>query len=137
METSLSNDWDNAQKDIWENVIEYTRLILEGEWEKVLDFFHEGYSGWNNYGLIPANKIDIINELQHLKKKEVSSYSLTPVTINIFKGVAVVHYLFAIVYKTAKGKLKTKRTRNTDILLKQKDKWILIGDHVGEFVNKN
>ena len=117
MDDLLSNDWNKVQKDIWANVIEYTKLILEGEWEKVLEFFHEGYSGWNNYGLIPANKIDIVHELQHLKKKEVSSYTLTPVN-------------------TAKGKLKTKRTRNTDILLKQKDKWILIGDHVGKLENE-
>jgi hypothetical protein len=111
MENAILNDWNKVQKDIWANVIEYTKLILEGEWEEVLEFFHDGYSGWNNYGLIPASKIDIINELQHLERKEVDSYTLTPVTINIFKGVAVVHYLFAIVYKTAKGKLKTKRTR--------------------------
>jgi ketosteroid isomerase-like protein len=50
--------------------------------------------------------------------------------------VAIVHYYYSAAYKNTDGKEKVKKGRNTDILLKQKDKWVLIGDHVGRLGNK-
>ena len=63
------------------------------------------------------------------RTKKILSYSLTPISINIFSNVAIVNYFFSIEFKNNNGDNKIKRTRNMDILLRQKEGWILIGDY--------
>jgi len=124
-------EWTKTQKEIWINVETYTNLIMKGDVEGFLDYFHKDYAGWNYYELKPINKTDIKNELWLLPKREIASYKITPVAINVFNDIAIVHYYYSAAYKNTDGKEKTKKGRNTDILLKQEDKWVLIGDHVG------
>jgi ketosteroid isomerase-like protein len=136
MVLSLSKlEWTKTQKEVWKNVETYTSLIMKGDVEGFLDYFHKDYSGWNYYELKPVNKINIKNELWNLPKREIDSYNITPVAINIFNDAAIVHYYYSATFKNTEGREKTKKGRNTDILLKQKDKWVLIGDHVGHFEN--
>ena len=126
-------EWTNKQKEVWRNVETYTKLIMKSDVDEFLDYFHKDYSSWNYYELMPVNKTAIKNELLHLPKREIDSYNITPIAIKIFNNVAIVHYYYSAVYKNTNGKDKTKQGRNTDILLKQKDKWILIGDNVQSF----
>ncbi|MEN8192116.1 MAG: nuclear transport factor 2 family protein [Bacteroidota bacterium] len=130
-------EWSIAQKKIWKNIETYTKFIMNGDTKKFLDYFHKDYSGWNYYEPLPVNKTDVINELQYFQKPEVVSYDIIPIAINIFNDVAIVHYYNSTHYKNAEGKEKIKQGRNTDILLKQKDKWILIGDYGGILKNKD
>jgi len=123
--------WSSTQKEVWKNVETYTDLIMKGEVERFLDYFHQKYSGWNNYQPMPANKCDVKNELWHLSMKEIDSYTISPVAINIFNDVAIVHYYYSAASKSLQGRKKRIIGRNTDILLKQKERWVLIGDHVG------
>lgn len=128
-EVLVTEEWTKEQVEIWENVHKYTKQILYGDWKKAIRFFHSEYSGWNSGGLIPATKTDIINEFQKKGTKKILSYSLTPISINIFSNVAIVNYFFSIEFKNNNGDNKIKRTRNMDILLRQKEGWILIGDY--------
>lgn len=131
---SIEN-WSKTQDEVWKNVKDYTDLIMKGDIEGFLDYFHKNYSGWNNCEMIPANKANVKNELWHLPKSEILSYNISPVAINVFKDVAIVHYYYSAASKNRNGKINQINGRNTDILLKQKDKWILIGDHVGRLSN--
>ncbi len=126
-------EWTETQIEVWKNVGSYTKLIMNGDVEGFLEYFHNDYSGWNYYELMPVNKSDVKNELQQLLKREISSYNINPVTINIFNDVAIVRYYFSGTYKNTDGKEILKQGRNTDILLKQKNKWIIIGDYVGNY----
>lgn len=128
-ETLVNDEWTEEQIGIWENVQKYTKQILCGDWKKAIQFFHKKYTGWNSGGLIPASKTDIINEFQKRSKKEILSYSLTPISVNIFSNVAIVNYFFSIELIDSKRDKKIKRTRNMDILLHQQKGWILIGDY--------
>lgn len=123
--------WTNKQKRVWKNVENYTSLILRGDVNGFLEYFHQDYTGWNYNEVLPVTKTDIKNELQHLPKWEILDYKIIPVTINIFNDVAIVHYYYSVTYKNKAGKEKVKAQHNTDVLLKQKNKWILIGDHQG------
>ncbi len=124
-------EWNPAQKEVWGNVETYTNLILKGDVKGFTDFFHKDYAGWNNCDLMPVNRTDIKKELQILPNRKIASYNITPVAINIFNDVAIVHYYYSTAYKNKDGLERSKKGRNTDILLRQKDKWVLIGDHVG------
>ena len=124
-------EWTETQIEVWKNVESYTKLIMNGDVECFLEYFHSDYSGWNYYALMPVNKSNVKNELQQPPKQKIVSYNINPVAINIFNDVAIVHYYFSGAYKNVNGKEISKRGRNTDILLKQKNKWVIIGDHVG------
>ena len=124
-------EWTKTQKEVWGNVETYTNLIMKGDVEGFSDYFHNDFTGWNDLNLMPVSKTDIKNELRYLPQRKVVSYDIIPVAINIFKNVAIVHYYYSAAYKNTDGKEGAKKGCNTDILLKQKDKWVLIGDHVG------
>ena len=132
MKSVLAQDeWTTIQQEIWRTVEKYTEFILKGDVEHFLEFFHEKYSGWNNYDLFPVSKNDIKNELLYLPKREINSYEITPLSVNIFNDIAIVHYYYSVDYKSKKGIRKTKNGRNTDILLKHNKNWQLVADHVG------
>lgn len=127
--------WSNKQKIIWRNVENYTSLIMKGDVKGFLEYFHEDYSGWNYKEALPVSKTDIEKELQHLPKRKILEYKTIPVAINVFNDVAIVHYYYSAVFTNVDGNEKSKIGHNTDILLKQKDKWVLIGDY-SEMQNK-
>jgi len=56
---------------------------------------------------------------------------IRPVGIGIFGDIAIVDYYYVPIYKDAEGKEKSSSGRWTDILMKQGDKWVMIGDHGG------
>ena len=58
-------------------------------------------------------------------------YDIQPAAIKIHGNVAFVHYHYVQVVKDAAGKDKETSGRWTDILMKQGDKWLLIGDNGG------
>ncbi|MDX1699083.1 MAG: nuclear transport factor 2 family protein [Melioribacteraceae bacterium] len=126
-----SGQWSDKQQEIWQNVVTYTDLIMKGDVEGFLEHIHKDFSGWNYYDTLPANKDDLKMELLELPKRKVNSYNLIPMTINIFNDFAIVHYYYSMEYLGKKGEKVNKRGRNTDILMRHKMKWVLIGDHVG------
>jgi ketosteroid isomerase-like protein len=56
---------------------------------------------------------------------------IQPVAINVVDDVAIVYYQFTDIGKDADGKRSEETGRWADILMKQGDKWVLIGDHGG------
>ena len=124
--------WTNDQKIVWKTVENYTDLIINGEIEEFLKFFHADYQGWNFFEDIPISKGDVKNELSNLPATKVVSYKIIPVSIQIQNDIAIVHYYFSSHYLNAKGELNSKTGRYTDILIKDEKRWVLIGDHVGK-----
>lgn len=53
----------------------------------------------------------------------------------MYGNIAFVHYYYDQVVKDAEGKEKSESGRWTDILMKQGDKWVMIGDHGGPSPN--
>ena len=53
--------------------------------------------------------------------------------IKIIKDIAIVHYSYSVIYKNEDGSEKEKSGLNTDILLKQDEKWMIIADHVADY----
>ena len=70
-----------------------------------------------------------------MKTVDTLVYEINPVAIKIFGNVAIVHYYYTQVVKDAEGKQTTRSGRWTDILMKQDDRWVIIGDHGGPASN--
>jgi hypothetical protein len=130
-EILLKVKWSAIQIEIWENVKTYTKLILDGHIKEFLKYFHKDYSAWNCYEPLPVGKNDIINELKDFYQPEVISYDTIPISINIFNDIAIVHYFYSVTFKNADGMEKSKYSHNTDVLIRQKKKWLIIGDNGG------
>lgn len=118
------------QKEVWGDVANYTRMIINNDTKEFLKYYHRDYIGLNYKVFLPIKKSDIKNELLHLPKRKINSYEIIPIAINIVNNVAIVHYSYSVVFKTVNGDLIEKSGLNTDILTKKNKKWLIIADHV-------
>jgi ketosteroid isomerase-like protein len=132
--TSLfAQEWSAAQKEVWKNVETYWGLYAQGNLEGFLGYVHTDYLGWSNNAALPGDKSSNRKWVDHdMKTTKTLVYDVKPVGINIQGNVAIVHYYYNQIVKDLDGKEKASSGRWTDILMKQGDKWVMIGDHGGQ-----
>jgi ketosteroid isomerase-like protein len=128
----FSQEWSAAQKEVWKNVEAYTALADAGNVEGFMAYVHNDYLGWNYQNGLPLDRTAVRKfvEYDFMTSKTILS-NIKPAGIGVFGNVAYVHYYFMTIYKDADGKEKSASGRWTDILMKQGDKWVMIGDHGG------
>lgn len=128
-----AQEWSEAQKAVWKNVETYWALGAAQDLEGVMAYFHTDYLGWNDQDALPGDKTSTRKWFEHrLKTTKTLVQEIKPVGIKIHGNIAIVHYYFSTIIKDAEGKEKSTSGRWTDILIKQGDKWVMIGDHVGQ-----
>ena len=125
-----TNNWTTEQSAVWKTVELYTEQILKGKLKEFLDSFHTKYSGMNYFENGEINKSDIEIELEKLPNFKIIAYQLFPISIQIINDLAIVHYNYSAKYRNEDGKEKTKNGRFTDILIKEEESWLIVGDHV-------
>lgn len=128
----FGQEWSNQQKEVWKNVETYWDLDAKRDLEGFMSYFHDDYSGWFSLDALPGNKAAVRKFVAHdFETTKILVQDIQPVAIKIHGNVAIVHYYYSRVVKNAEGKESNRSGRWTDILLKQADKWVLIGDHGG------
>ena len=128
----FGQEWSKEQKEILKNVETYWDLSAKGDVKGFQSYFHDEFSGWSNKNALPTNKTSRGKFLTHIfKTRKILAQDIQPVGINIYNNVAIVQYYYTRLLKDVEGKEKTVSGRWTDILMKQGDKWIMIGDHGG------
>ena len=116
----FSQEWSAAQKEVWKNV------------EGFMAYVHNDYLGWSYRSALPTDKTALRKFIEYdFKSSKTILSDIKPVAIGVFGNCAYVHYYYSAVYKDAEGKEKSESGRWTDILMKQGDKWVMIGDHGG------
>lgn len=128
--TSTIEELSLKEKDVWKNVEKYTQRIMKNDFKGFLKYLHNDYLGWNYTSFTPVKKSDIQNELLHLPKRKIIWYNLIPLAINVLNELAVVHYIYSVRYQGKDGVVKEKNGKNMDVLLKQKNNWLVIVDNV-------
>jgi ketosteroid isomerase-like protein len=129
-----AQEWSAAQKEVWKNVEAYSTLGAERNVEAFLEYFHPDYCGWEYDEALPIDKAGLRKYVDQSgwKTRKTVYQDQKPVAIKIHGEFAFVHYYYTTVSKDAEGKEKTTSGRWTDILMKQGNKWVLIGDHGGQ-----
>lgn len=128
----FSQEWSPAQKEIWKNVNNYWDLMAKGDINGFLSYFHPDYIGWDNGDATPTTFNETKKWIQYAYQGvKVPVYTLKPLAIKIYGDVAFVHYDYAMAKEYPDGKKSMENGNWTDILLKQGDKWVMIGDHGG------
>ncbi len=130
--TLFAQEWSEEQKEVWKNVETYWDLFAKKDLEGSMSYFHDDFIGWSNRKALPNNKASRQKSLSHsFETTTVLIQELQPVAIKIHGNVAMVHYYYSELSKDVEGKENNESGRWTDILLKQGDKWVLIGDSGG------
>jgi len=128
-----AQDWSSEQQDVWKNVEAYWDLAAKGDLDGFVSYFHESFMGWN-YGApatsTKSNREKLIKFFAPQNK--TLFYNLTPVGIWVQGEFAFVDYHYMEVTENKKGKRDTDIGRWTDILIKDGDRWVMVGDHGGQ-----
>ena len=128
----FGQEWSAEQKEVWKNVETYWDLGAKKDLEGFMDYFHDDFIGWSNRNALPNNKASRRKSISHsFETTTVLIQELQPVAIIIHGNVAIVHYYYSEVSKDVEGKENNESGRWTDILMKQGDKWVMIGDSGG------
>jgi len=128
----FGQEWSEEQKEVWKNVETYWDLYAKHDLEGFLGYFHDDFSGWGNQSALPTNKASRRKFIIHsFETTKTLVQDLQPVGINIYGNVAIVQYYYSEVIKDVEGKEVNESGRWTDILMKQGEKWIMIGDSGG------
>jgi ketosteroid isomerase-like protein len=129
-----AQEWSVAQKEVWKSVEAYSTLGAERNVEAFLQYVDPDYCGWDYEEALPIDKAGIRKYVEQTgwKARKIVYQDQKPVAIKIHGEFAFVHYYYTTVSKDAEGKEKTTSGRWTDILMKQGNKWVLIGDHGGQ-----
>jgi ketosteroid isomerase-like protein len=134
--SAIAQEWSPTQKAVWQNVQDYWKPFAAGDAAGMLSYFHTDYLGWDVNEPLPGTKSDTEKGLNHfLKSNSIVMYTIKPVGINVKGNVAIVHYYYQMTIKNAEGKENGTSGRWTDVLIKQGDKWLLIGDSGGSSAN--
>lgn len=134
----LGQEWSAEQKEVWSSVEDYWELAAKGELDGFLSYFHSSFSGWANGSADPQNKTNREKVLRHfLPKSTTAFYTITPQTIWVQGNFAFVHYNYTEVEVDMEGKEQFNTGRWTDILMKDGDRWVMVGDSGGQTSSNN
>lgn len=127
----LAQEWSAEQKEVWNNVETYWDLLAKGDIDGFLTYFHDDFSGWQNAAPLPDKKSDRVKMIKFFSASSESLYhDIRPVAITVHDNMAIVHYFYTDV-SSMDGEVEMMQGRWTDILVKDGDRWIMIGDHGG------
>ena len=127
-----AQEWSAEQQEVWQNVQAYWDLSAKEDLEGFMSYHHDDFLGWDWGHLFPTNKAD--RRAGHVRSFETADnvlYTLKPIGIKVHGDVAIVHYFFSYTNVDAKGEEQSAAGHWTDILMKQGDKWVMIGDAGG------
>ena len=136
--TLLAQEWSQPQQAVWKVVQTYSELEAARDLEGYMAYFHDDYLGWYNRAFLPSTKAEVRKVIEHdFRSAKMLLQTVKPVGIKIVGDVAFVHYYYENTIKDSEGKEKLLRGRWTDILKKEGERWLLIGDHGGpEYTEK-
>ena len=124
--------WTESELEVWKHVKAYTNFWVERDAEALIGYIHDDYLGWSLSGEKPVDKAAKSRLLrENLKKTKNLYYDIRPVGIKIHGNIAIVHYYYYTVDQDPDGNQIPAKGRWTDVLLKQGEKWVMIGDSGG------
>ena len=133
---SHAQTWSEAQKEVWKNVENYWALDAKGDVEGFMSYFDADYIGWSYDSALPGDKATVKKFItQEYQQSKTLVWDIKPVAIQIYGNIAFVDYYYTQLVKNTDGKNDENKGRWTDILKKQGDRWVLIGDHGGRIKN--
>ena len=129
----FGQEWSEEQKEVWKNVeTRWEDLEAKQYLEVALAIIHDDCSIWYNQDALPINKATLHKLVVPFRETtKIVIQDIQPVAIKIYDNVAIVHFYYSRIIKNAEGQETNQSGRVTDILMKEGDKWVIIGATVG------
>jgi ketosteroid isomerase-like protein len=128
--STAQDDWTGTQKEVWKNVNDYYAAFARGDAKAYLDYLHPDFEGWNSNSLLTRKKAEVEKmSTAFLKANKVLVYNLKPLSVKVYGKTALVHYLYDMTFEAPDGNKTKLEGRSTDILVKEGNKWLIVGDH--------
>lgn len=128
----LAQDWTKEQKEVWQVVEDSWAKTKTWDLDGMLAYIHEKYQGWNQEAPLPMNKGQVAQFYKEMKEtSKVESLNLNPARIVVTENAAVVDYYFWIKSTNTVGEKKEPEVmygKNVEFYVKEKGKWLLLGD---------
>lgn len=129
---TYAQDWSSEQKEVWQAVADGWKAFQDGDIESTKALIHDKYQGWSNEFPLPMNKAKVLKHYTMMKDlMEVMYTDIEPARITVVGNAAVVHYYFtfAAIYTMKDKKVDREiKGKNAEFYIKEKGKWILLGD---------
>ena len=130
--TVCAQEWTDEQKEVWQVVEDFWANWEKGDPEAAFAFVHDSYLGWNNEEPMPMSKAKWFNSVEKYSPfVSEQDYDIALARIFVHDDVAVVHYYFAFSFLFTKGEKKKHISYDgkwTEFFIKEKGKWMLLGD---------
>ncbi len=132
LSTLKAQEWSAVQKEVWKNVNEYWALLAKGDLDGFFGYFNSDYVGWDNDNALPSTKEEAKKALTYFfAGAKIPFYEIKPLAIKVHGEFAFADYTYSLVMVYPDGKRKSEKGTWTDILMKEGNKWVMIGDHGG------
>ena len=129
---AIAQEWTAEQLEVWRNVQTYSDLAAKGDVEGFVQYFHPEFSGWPVGSPVPQTQEERIDAVRHFMPQGRSLWTqLKPLAIKVHGDFAFVHYYYYSQLQQGDDEPQMEMGRWTDILMKQGNRWVMIGDHGG------
>lgn len=128
-----STKWTTEQQDVWKTETAITDLWLKGDWKSALAYYDDSYQGWPNRSPIPIPKENMAANMNYNMSEggKLLFWNAVPMVIWVKNNFAYTDYYYRAVWQDKDGKKTNEHGHWLDILMKNGDKWVLVGDHGG------
>lgn len=131
---TYGQNWSEEQTEVWKIVENVWETVQEGDAEKMADYFHEDYKGWEWGDFYPRTK-KTASEYFHyfFPSSHLVTFSLEPMDIIVKNEMAVIHYYYTTLSEGVNGNAAEEKGRWTDVYVKENGKWLMIADSGGKW----
>lgn len=125
-----AQQWNAEQKEVWKTVETYTQMLIDGNVDGLMGYFHKDFTGWGPGAPVPSDFATRDKWVRFfVPKMKMHFHNMQPLSIKVHGDVAIVQYLSSSLASRGGAEAKWSATNWTDILMKTDGKWMLIGDH--------
>ena len=110
----------------------YSGYSRNRDLESYLSVFHPDFAGWHYGDASVTSKADRTEGLTwYFENFKAVEYRLEPLAIQALGNAAVVHYKIHQTLEDKDGNRSEDVSQWTDVLVKEKGRWLLVSDHGG------
>ena len=125
----FGQEWSAEQKEVLKNMETIFELFANKDLEGGMDYFHDDFITWANVDSLPGNKASLGKNISNtMEKIKNFTYDIKPVAIKIHGNVAIVCYNESVQFNYLDGNVWNQNRRQIDIYMKERDKWVAIGN---------
>lgn len=116
------------QQQVWNQEEKYWEAVKAKDRDSYIALWDEDFVGWPYRFAEPIRKDQIRSDpFGMLQGRKLQSVQLEPKAVQLFKDVAVVHYLVTVQYKLSDDKVEAQIARITHTWRRNNGVWLIIG----------